>query len=184
MPRLFDKQLGIPGNHVRAVVDLEEPQQDDLLRVRGYVERSSEPFGPDTPPGAAGSQRVEFTFELNCQNGRGSFVFNGRRMEINLEVMLQGRAAEEVVEQIMDLFEADMISRLTGIVPIGDPFLGCLLKGVATALVGQTVRCYDRTRGITGGFQRCRAIADCIWANAGWIAAKATVRFGGCLIMA
>jgi hypothetical protein len=54
-----------------------------------------------------------------------------------------------------------------------------MLKSCLTATIGQTLRCYDQTRGGAGGIRRARLVFACLAENALsvlWTATKRTLR--------
>jgi hypothetical protein len=69
-------------------------------------------------------------------------------------------------------------------VPVGDPFFGCILKGVLTTAISETVRCYRPVRERQPLRDRARSVFGCLRDHhvrmVGWF----LLRTGRCMITA
>lgn len=84
--------------------------------------------------------------------------------------LLEGDGPATGFEQIMEQ------------IPVGDPFLGCLIKGAISASVGQAIRCYQKmTPAEEGVRQKLRFIAQCMGKNVWGIFGRATARSLKCM---
>lgn len=67
-------------------------------------------------------------------------------------------------------------------IPVTDPFLGCLLKGVISASVGQTIRCYQRLTPAEESLrQKLQFIAKCLGNKVWGIFGRAAYRSARCM---
>lgn len=85
--------------------------------------------------------------------------------------MLEGALGPSGVEEIIHLFPAD-------------PFLGCIVKGAVSTIVGQTIRCWRTTRREAPVTQRVRDIGGCLREYGLRMALTFVYRAGRCALLA
>jgi len=99
----------------------------------------------------------------------------------DLVVRIQDREALRV--PLEDLVDESIIDRIPGsFFGVGNPIVGCLVRGGLSAAIGQILRCRRQTRDQPWYRPRIRAIGHCLRLSVGRMAVGMVVRAARCIV--
>ncbi len=102
--------------------------------------------------------------------------------EINLDVHLPDKGPDTAAEDEVFLADLPTPSQIMTVIAAMDPIVGCLLKGAATSVGAQTIRCFQATPKSAPWVDRIKDTVDCLRSNGMSVARGFVIRVGKCLI--
>jgi hypothetical protein len=142
--RVFEATFAFGGREYRVEASLEDVPSGDRIELEfiGAVRVS-----PEAP-----WEETRLTGTLDLETGKVAVELAEGAVEF---------AAEEILDAGVDAI-IDLIQGSIHLVPSIDPVLGCLIKGAASSVIVQTVKCWYGRREVRPRWNQVRAITDCV----------------------